>query len=134
MDRKLAAAFANRNPDAGLRAANDLARSLERARPDAAASLREGLDEMLIVRRHGVTDSLARTLTSTDPIESMISIGRSTARNVKRRRVGDDQALVRSGDDQRATQLPSRQGLQEHAPPRRRAPTSRRNRHTRMQE
>jgi putative transposase len=87
-ERKLAAAFANPNPDAGLRAAKDLDRSLERAHPDAAASLREGLDEMFTVRRLGVTGSLARTLTCTNAIESMISISRTTARNVKRWRDG----------------------------------------------
>ncbi len=36
----------------------------------------------------------------------------------------DDQAVVRSRDAQRATQLPARQGLQGHAHPRRRAPPS----------
>jgi putative transposase len=88
VDRKLAAAFANPDADAGLRAAKDLARSLERDHPDAAASLREGLEEMFTVRRLGVGDRLARTLTNTNCIESMISIGRTTARNVKRWRDG----------------------------------------------
>ena len=88
VDRKLAKAFANPDADAGLRAAKDLARGLERAHPDAAASLREGLDEMFTARRLGVGDRLARTLTSTNPIESMISISRTTARNVKRWRDG----------------------------------------------
>jgi putative transposase len=88
VDRKLAQAFANPNADAGLRAAKDLARSLEREHPDAAASLREGLEEMFTVRRLGVGDRLAKTLTCTNAIESMISISRSTARNVKRWRDG----------------------------------------------
>ncbi len=88
VDRKLATAFANPDADAGLRAAKDLARSLERQHPDAAASLREGLEEMFTVRRLGISDRLARTLTSTNPIESMISISRTTARNVKRWRDG----------------------------------------------
>jgi putative transposase len=88
VDRKLAKAFANPDADAGLRAAKDLARSLDRAHPDAAASLREGLDEMFTVRRLGVSDRLARTLTCTNAIESMISISRATARNVKRWRDG----------------------------------------------
>jgi hypothetical protein len=56
----------------------------ERPVPDAAASLREGLEEVFIVRRLGVSDRLARTLTSTNPVESMISIARTTCRNVKR--------------------------------------------------
>jgi putative transposase len=80
LDPKLAKAFANPDPHARLRAAKDRARSLERDHPDAAASLREGLEEMFTVRRLGVGDRLARTLTSTNAIESMISIGRTTAR------------------------------------------------------
>ncbi len=43
---------------------------------------------MFTVRRLGVGDRLAKTLTNTNCIESMISIGRSTARNVKRWRGG----------------------------------------------
>jgi hypothetical protein len=50
--------------------------------------LREGLEEMFTVRRLGVSDRLARTLTSTNPIESMISVGKTTTRNVKRWRDG----------------------------------------------
>jgi len=88
VDRKLANAFANPDADAGLRAVKDLAGGLERVHPDAAASLREGLEEMFTVRRLGVGDRLARTLTNTNAIESMISIGRTTARNVKRWRDG----------------------------------------------
>lgn len=88
VDRKLAKVFANPDADAGLRAAKDLARSLEREHPDAAASLREGLEEMFTVRRLGVGDRLAKTLTNTNAIESMISIARTTARNVKRWRDG----------------------------------------------
>jgi putative transposase len=43
---------------------------------------------MFSVRRFGVSDRLAKTLTSTNPIESMISVGRSTTRNVTRWRDG----------------------------------------------
>jgi hypothetical protein len=42
------------------------------------------LEERFTVRRLGVSDRPARTLTSTDPVESMISIARTTTRNVKR--------------------------------------------------
>jgi putative transposase len=88
VDARLAKAFAHADADAGLRMARDLARQLETRWPDAAASLREGLEEMFTVRRLGVGDRLARTLTSTNPIESMISVGRTTTRNVKRWRDG----------------------------------------------
>jgi putative transposase len=88
VDQRLARAFNHPDPDAGLRRARDLARQLETRWPDAAASLREGLEEMFTVRRLGVGDRLARTLTSTNTIESMISIARTTTRNVKRWRDG----------------------------------------------
>jgi len=60
-----------------------LARELDRTHPGAAASLREGLTETLTVLRLGVPPTLARTLRSTNSIESMISISRTHARNVK---------------------------------------------------
>jgi transposase-like protein len=88
VDARLAKAFHHADADAGLRMARDLARQLETRWPDAAASLREGLEEMFTVRRLGIGDRLARTLTSTNPIESMISVGRTTTRNVKRWRDG----------------------------------------------
>ena len=88
VDAKLAKAFNNRDAAAGLRAAKELARLLDARHPDAAASLREGLDEMFTVRRLGLSDRLARTLTNTNAIESMISTARSTSRNVKRWRDG----------------------------------------------
>jgi transposase-like protein len=61
-----------------------LARELDRSHPGAAASLREGLAETLTVIRLGVPATLARTLRSTNSIESMIAICRDHAANVKR--------------------------------------------------
>jgi hypothetical protein len=80
VDAKLARAFNHPDPAAGLRAARDL----QARDPEAAASLREGLEQLFTVRRHGVADRLARTLTSTNPLESMITITQTTTRNVKR--------------------------------------------------
>jgi putative transposase len=60
-----------------------LAKELERTHPGAAASLREGLSETLTVLRLGVPPTLARTLRSTNSIESMISIARNHSMNVK---------------------------------------------------
>jgi len=51
--------------------------------PGAAASLREGLTETLTVLRLGVSPTLARTLRSTNCIESIISIVRNHSTNVK---------------------------------------------------
>jgi len=61
-----------------------LARELDRSHPGAAASLREGLAETLTIIRLGVPPTLARTLRSTNSIESMIAICRDHAANVKR--------------------------------------------------
>lgn len=61
-----------------------LARELERAHPGAAASLREGLAETLTVIRLGLPPTLIRTMRSTNPIESLLSICREHAGNVKR--------------------------------------------------
>jgi transposase-like protein len=61
-----------------------LARELDRSHPGAAASLREGLAETLTIGRLGVPPTLARTLRSTNTIESMIEICRDHAANVKR--------------------------------------------------
>ena len=65
-----------------------LAREVDKTHPSAAASLREGLAETLAVLRLGVPPTLARTLRSTNAIESMISICRAHAGNVKRWRDG----------------------------------------------
>ncbi len=66
-----------------------LAAELGRSWPDAAASLREGMPETLTLMRLGINGQLAKTLASTNPIESMIEIVRYTQRNVKRWREGD---------------------------------------------
>ncbi|MEA2371316.1 MAG: putative transposase [Solirubrobacteraceae bacterium] len=66
-----------------------LAGELERSWPDAGASMREGLPETLTLMRLGIDGKLAKTLCSTNPIESMIEIVRHTQRNVKRWQDGD---------------------------------------------
>ena len=88
IDNKLGRIFANPDPAAGLRDAKALATALARKHPGAAASLREGLEDMFTVTRLGITGTLARTLTTSNPIESMISIARATNRNVTHWRDG----------------------------------------------
>lgn len=66
-----------------------LASELERTWPDAAASLREGMDDTLTLMRLGIDGQLSKTLCSTNPCESMIEIVRYTQRNVKRWQDGD---------------------------------------------
>jgi putative transposase len=83
-----------------------LARELDRSHPGAAASLREGLAETLTISRLGVPPTLARTLRSTNSIESMIAICRDHAANVKRWR--DGQMVLRwvaAGMDQARRQF-----------------------------
>ena len=82
IDKRLALIFAQPNAAKGLAAAKSLAKELEADHPDAAASLREGLDDMFTVRRLGVGGTLAETLTSTNCIESMISIAKRTTGRV----------------------------------------------------
>ena len=65
-----------------------LAAELDRTHPGAAASLREGMAETLTVLRLNLPPTLARTFRSTNAIESMISICRTHASNVKRWRDG----------------------------------------------
>jgi len=66
----------------------ELAAELDKTHPGAAASLREGMAETLTILRLAVPPTLARTLRSTNPIESMIEICREHSKNVKRWRDG----------------------------------------------
>jgi putative transposase len=90
VDARLRGAFADPDPASGLRKAKLLAAELDKAWPDAAGSLREGLADMFTVRALGIDGTLARTLVCTNMIESMISISRTTSRNVKRWRDNND--------------------------------------------
>jgi putative transposase len=65
-----------------------LAAELDRTHPGAAASLREGMADTLTVLRLNMPPTLARTFRSTNAIESMISICRTHASNVKNWRDG----------------------------------------------
>jgi len=85
---KMRAAYRRSDPLGGEAELEALARSLEKAHPGAAGSLREGLAETFTVARLGVAPTLARSLRSTNPIESMIGIGRDHSSNVKRWRDG----------------------------------------------
>ena len=67
---------------------HDLTRRLERDHPSAANSVREGLDETLTILALGLSDSLRRSLSTTNAVESLISRTRHVKRNVKRWRGG----------------------------------------------
>jgi transposase-like protein len=86
--KKMRAAYRDPDPLHAEATLEALARSLHKAHPGAAGSLREGLGETLTVNRLGVPPTLARTLRSTNAIESMIEICRDHSSNVKRWRDG----------------------------------------------
>jgi transposase-like protein len=86
--KKMRAAYHDPDALAAEAALEALARSLDRSHPGAAGSLREGLAETLTISRLGVPPTLARTLRSTNAIESMIEICRDHSSNVKRWRDG----------------------------------------------
>jgi transposase-like protein len=88
LDKRIAAAFSHPDPDKGLDRCKEIARSLDADHPDAAASLREGLEEMFTLRRLGIDGRLAVSLTTTNSIESAISVARQTMSRVKRWRDG----------------------------------------------
>jgi putative transposase len=82
--KRMRAAYHNPDPLLAQADLEALARELHRSHPGAAASLREGLAETLTIIRLGVPPTLARTLRSTNSVESMIEICRDHAANVKR--------------------------------------------------
>jgi len=86
--KKMRAAYRDPDPLHAEATLKSLARSLEKAHPGAAGSLREALSETLTINRLGVPPTLARTLRSTNAIESMIKICRDHSTNVKRWRDG----------------------------------------------
>jgi len=88
VDAKLVKAFGHPDPEIGLKNARHLAGLLDKAYPGAANSLREGLEDMFTVSRLGIDGRLAKTLVTSNPVESMISIARTTNRNVTRWRDG----------------------------------------------
>jgi len=87
--RRLRAAWKLTDHTVALERLNGLAGELAHSHPGAAASLREGLAETVTLQRLRVHQQLWRSLSSTNPIESMIGIVRSTSRNVKRWQNGD---------------------------------------------
>lgn len=86
---RLQRAWAMEDHQPALDALRLIASELDHHHPGAAASLREGLEETVTLTRLGITGNLRTTLQSTNAIESMISIMRTTSRNVKRWQNGD---------------------------------------------
>lgn len=89
LSRQFHAAYHETDYDQALKGLKTTARWLERLNPDAAASLREGMEETLTVVRLGVPELLRRTLATTNPIESAFSVAENVTRRVKCWREGD---------------------------------------------
>jgi transposase-like protein len=70
--------------DKAERLLRNLARRLEQEAPGVAASILEGLDEMLTVNRLGLPVQLRRSLACTNSIENVMGTVRRVCRNVKR--------------------------------------------------
>ena len=87
--RALQDALKAEDPGRAERLLKNLARSLDEQHPGAAASLREGLDDLLTVKRLGLGGtSLERTLSNTNVIENLIGQVRQLSGRVKRWKSG----------------------------------------------
>lgn len=89
VERGLSAAYHETDYETAKRSLEETATWLKRINPDAAASLREGLEETLTVIRLSVPAALRRSLATTNPIESALSITRRVTARVARWRDGD---------------------------------------------
>jgi hypothetical protein len=98
MRAKLRNAWADPDHARALASLKALAAQLEKVHPDAAGSLREGMQETLTLTRLGVTGALRRTLSSTTPIESMFDTVRTTQQRQALARRGHATAVDRRQD------------------------------------
>jgi putative transposase len=87
--RVMRKAYKRTDPELARRDLEALACRLDKTNIDAAKSLREGLEETLTIQHLGVGQLLARTLRTTNAIESMNEIIRTRTRNVKHWQDGD---------------------------------------------
>ena len=125
VDAKLVKAFGHPDPEQGLRNAKSLAAQLDKNYPSAAASLREGLEEMFTVStaRHRRPPGQDPDHLQPDRVDDLDSPNDQPQRHPLARRA-DGAALDCGRHAQRRTILPPHQGLQADAPARRRpAPT-----------
>ena len=86
--KALSQAYGQADQDLARQQLHNLERALAKDHPGAAASLREGLEETLTVKRLALTGALERSLSTTNPIESTNSVIRRVSGRVKRCRNG----------------------------------------------
>jgi putative transposase len=89
LERQLSKAYHETDFATAKASLEGTARWLDRLNPDAGSSLREGLEETLTVVKLGVPGVLRRTLATTNPIESALSVTRRVTARVTRWRDGD---------------------------------------------
>jgi transposase-like protein len=89
LSAQLAAAYNETSHERALEMLKTTAAWLERISPTAAASLREGMEETLTVVKLGVPELLRRTLATTNPVESALSVVVKVTGRVKRWRDGN---------------------------------------------
>jgi transposase-like protein len=80
LDRRLSEAYQEASYEIAKTSLEATSRWLERINANAASSLREGLEETLTVVRLGLAGALRRTLATTNPIESALSVTRRVTR------------------------------------------------------
>ena len=88
-ERRLSESYHETGYEAAKASLEATTRWLERINPDAASSLREGLEETLAVVRLGLAGALRRTLATTNPIDSALSVTRRVTARVTRWRDGE---------------------------------------------
>ena len=89
-DAVMRQAYRSGSSGAARKQLRSLAAALEHEGHDgAAASVREGLEETLTVLKLGLSGALARSLATTNCVESLLSTVRRVMRNVKRWRGGE---------------------------------------------
>jgi transposase-like protein len=89
LSRQLAAAYSETSYERALESLKTTAAWLQRVSPTAAASLREGMEETLTVVKLGLPELLRRTLATTNPVESALSVAAKVTARVKRWRDGN---------------------------------------------
>jgi putative transposase len=111
VEAKLVKAFGHPDLEQGLCNAKSLAAQLDKNYPSAAASLREGLEEMFTLARLGQDPHYQQP----HQVNDLDSPHHQPQRHPLARRP-DGAALDRRGHAQRRTNLPPHQGLQTDAP------------------
>lgn len=88
-DQRIKAAYGMKDYEPAKAQLEKTVEWLEGINPSAAASLREGLEETLTLHRLGIPGELRKSLSSTNLIESALSVASDMADKVKRWRAGD---------------------------------------------